>query len=950
MGLKPSTRCIICFACLVCSFSAPAFTAADANAEFAAYSNAFYYSSGTNAWFKNNQTGGNRPTYFWGQAEEIECVIDAYEWTSNSTYKTMIANLLNGFIAKNGASWTWDAYNDDIMWAVLAFARGGQDIGNSNYCNIAKANFDACYARAWDAKLGGGLYWSTADSSKNACVNGPGAIAAYLLYKIYHDPGYLIKAANIYNWERAVLFNASSGQVYDNIKTNGVLDQAPTTYNQGTFIGAANFLNQTNDAALAADYTMNHMTSAGILPEYGIDQNNSGFNAIFIRWMARFMKDRGLQGVYQPWLQDNANAAWNVRRTTDNLSWCQWLQPSPVDTNFYSWDCISSLEALLAVPPTQSTSPGAAILTNNDAVGTSSFNAPGNWSTAVAPAWSNDCVVSGVELRTPADGLNHSFHGGSLALTNGGALRLTTGGGATITVGTALSIDNGIVSAWSLPTMLAGIIILRSGGGVFDPQRLNSGGFTVAASISGPGGLMVASDDSNFGGTLYLTGCNTYSGGTTINGPDTLTLANSGTPGSPDAALTFAHNGDGLTIPYAPYTTSAFGTLNLNGTSIGVGDLTGGGGKIVNNAANGTVTLTIGNGNNGGGDYQGVIMDHTALGGGVIALTKTGSGTIIFTGANTYSGGTTINEGTLQLGDGATNNGSVTGNITNDGTLTFANPTAQNYAGTISGSGSLIKTGNGMLTLTGANNYSGSTTISAGILALSGSGSIADSTNVTIAAGATLEVRGLGGQTLSLNSGQILKGGGTVTGNLEVPASATICPTGTLTVQGNVGLRGVLIMGLDCTNAQNSDRMDCVSGTFDGGGTLIVTNLGPALQFGDLFQLFNGPIKGFSHVILPPLTRGKIWINRLAIDGTIQVAVPPSMVPANLTEEVATEDELALMWPADHIGWRLQMQIDNPGTGLGTNWVEVYGASTNDLMTMPIISTDGCVFFRLVYP
>ncbi|MBW8863970.1 MAG: hypothetical protein JF609_03420, partial [Verrucomicrobia bacterium] len=245
-------------------------------------------------------------------------------------------------------------YNDDIMWAVMAFARGGADTGRTNYCDIAKANFDACYARAWSTNLGGGLYWRNSDrQSKNACVNGPGAIAAYLLYQIYGDTNYLNKATNIYAWERAVLFNAGSGAIYDNIGTNGVIGTWSSSYNQGTFLGAANFLGQTNDAKLSAQFMMMNLSSGGVLPEYGIAGNNSGFNAIFWRWFTRFMKGRNLQGFYEPWLQTNAVAAWNMRRTADNLSWCQWLHPSPPGTNFYAWDCISSFEILQAADATQ---------------------------------------------------------------------------------------------------------------------------------------------------------------------------------------------------------------------------------------------------------------------------------------------------------------------------------------------------------------------------------------------------------------------------------------------------------------------------------------------------------------------------------------------------------------------------------------------------------------------
>src|SRR5512145_2751314 len=69
-----------------------AITTNEANRIIGAYNSAFYEVSGTNGYFKDTQTGGI--AYFWGQAEMIECVIDAYEWTTNAVYGSMITNLL----------------------------------------------------------------------------------------------------------------------------------------------------------------------------------------------------------------------------------------------------------------------------------------------------------------------------------------------------------------------------------------------------------------------------------------------------------------------------------------------------------------------------------------------------------------------------------------------------------------------------------------------------------------------------------------------------------------------------------------------------------------------------------------------------------------------------------------------------------------------------------------
>jgi len=317
---------------------------------FNSYTKAFYSLSGTYGCFKDDQAGGIAD--FWKQAEEIECVIDAYESTSNAGYKKMVVCLLNGFAKNNGNNWASNIYNDDCMWASIAFSRGYQVTGEERFKAIARENFDLVYARSWDSTLGGGLFWTTANSTKNACINGPGGIAAFLLYQNYGDSNYLARAREIFNWERAHLFIADTGSVCDGMNTNGKVNLWASTYNQGTFIGLANFLDETNDAMLAVNFTKDQMTHSGILPSYGLAGNNSGFNAIFLRWMAKFIKDRGLQNAYQKWLWKNVEAAWNVRRTSDNLSWCLWQKPTPAGKDLHSWDCLASLEALQVVPTT----------------------------------------------------------------------------------------------------------------------------------------------------------------------------------------------------------------------------------------------------------------------------------------------------------------------------------------------------------------------------------------------------------------------------------------------------------------------------------------------------------------------------------------------------------------------------------------------------------------------
>jgi hypothetical protein len=77
--------------------------------------------------------------------------------------------------------------------------------------------------------------------------------------------------------------------------------------------------------------------------------------------------------------------------------------------------------------------------------------------------------------------------------------------------------------------------------------------------------------------------------------------------------------------------------------------------------------------------------------------------------------------------------------------------------------------------------------------------------------------------------------------------------------------------------------------------------------------------------------------------GAVSLAPPPISFGMN-------GGLLQIGWPADHIGWRLQAQTNSPGTGVGTNWVTVFGSAGTNEMWIPTDQRSGSVFFRLVYP
>ncbi len=60
--------------------------------------------------------------------------------------------------------------------------------------------------------------------------------------------------------------------------------------------------------------------------------------------------------------------------------------------------------------------------------------------------------------------------------------------------------------------------------------------------------------------------------------------------------------------------------------------------------------------------------------------------------------------------------------------------------------------------------------------------------------------------------------------------------------------------------------------------------------------------------------------------------------------------QLTLNWPADHLGWSLQLQTNSAGQGLGTHWITLSGSATNNQAGFPVNATNGNVFFRLIYP
>ncbi|MFS1808956.1 autotransporter-associated beta strand repeat-containing protein, partial [Bacillus anthracis] len=219
---------------------------------------------------------------------------------------------------------------------------------------------------------------------------------------------------------------------------------------------------------------------------------------------------------------------------------------------------------------------------------------------------------------------------------------------------------------------------LTAAGGTI--ETLSATTLTINGIMSGAGGLTKTNT-----GTLVLTGENTYTGGTTISG-GTLQLGNGGTSGSLKGNVAIAKDS----------------ALNVNRSD--------------------TVTL-----------------DGTISGEG--SVSHSGTGTTILSANNNYTGGTTINSGTLQIGNGGAS-GSITGNVTNNGALVFNRTGTAVLNGVISGTGEVRQTGTGITQLTGLNTYTGKTNVEAGTLAAGGANVLSANSAHSVSSGGTLDLAG----------------------------------------------------------------------------------------------------------------------------------------------------------------------------------------------------------------
>lgn len=304
----------------------------------------FYYEEFNGLGRVRNRKSAGRYNDFWKSAEMFETMVDAYERFGDQKYEDVMSRYFDGFIDMKGRNWAGNSYNDDIMWMVIGSARAYLLTGEEKYLDVALENFSLCYNRSADDTLGGGIWWTTDKGQKNACVNGPGAIAACLLAESTGLTEYYDKAIFMIDWVSDHLIG-DDGAVLDNMDKDGKVTGWKFTYNQGTFIGANTMLYEyTGDvkylerAKKAAAYTaakMGDEIKGNVMSRESSkgDADSLAFKGILGRWLGYLARETGIT-AYDSWMQDNALSTWR-KRNSDGLMWTDFTEQTAENIQEY---------------------------------------------------------------------------------------------------------------------------------------------------------------------------------------------------------------------------------------------------------------------------------------------------------------------------------------------------------------------------------------------------------------------------------------------------------------------------------------------------------------------------------------------------------------------------------------------------------------------------------------
>lgn len=322
--------------------------AQDAAAAFNGYNQAFLVTSPQTFYAKT--IGGATTEGEWGEALDIQVALDAYRQTRSTADRNLAIALLNSLTYYNGPNskagyWIGDGWDDNLAWMANVYIQGYLLFGTADYMTQAEAGWNNGYNLGWDTKGGGGGIWEERPQDISKCMlsNGTFVWEGVQITLATGDTSYLTKAEQIYEWTRTHLVNTtgsnnnlgSPGQVNGCTHGDGTLQgNSDNMYDNGIFIEAATALYKaTGNSEYSGDAvrTIDHVMSEGsVVPYGGSGESGHAWAYWVFRGMSDYATASSTWSTYEPYMQNNANAAWSERNTTYDVTWNDWHNPTSI--------------------------------------------------------------------------------------------------------------------------------------------------------------------------------------------------------------------------------------------------------------------------------------------------------------------------------------------------------------------------------------------------------------------------------------------------------------------------------------------------------------------------------------------------------------------------------------------------------------------------------------------
>jgi predicted alpha-1,6-mannanase (GH76 family) len=294
-------------------------------------------------WYEPS-TGQWNSTGWWNAANALTVVIAYTTLTGDTTYEAVIGTTFTA-AQRQHANFINDYYDDNAWWA-LAWIAAFDLTRDTRYLDAARTIF-AHNTAGWDEACGGGLWWNTQKTYKNAIANELFlTLAAQLHQRTPGDTaGYLAWAQREWDWFSASGLIGPSGLVNDGLTGTCQNNAGPTwTYNQGVILGGLGAMFEiTGDGAYLqagqsiANATLSNLITTttagtpGILTEPcegfgGCDGDQVQFKGIFMRYLYDFWLHT-TQPDYRAFILGNAASVWNKNKNASNQFGMRWAGP-----------------------------------------------------------------------------------------------------------------------------------------------------------------------------------------------------------------------------------------------------------------------------------------------------------------------------------------------------------------------------------------------------------------------------------------------------------------------------------------------------------------------------------------------------------------------------------------------------------------------------------------------